>query len=416
MGKQTDIVTKASDFVFQLFKEQLPEYIVFHTYSHTETVVDTARKIGKATSLDDDAMEIAMLACLFHATGYTKNYGNAEAESIGIVTGFLKQVEYPEKNTASIAGCIRAMNSSDHPKGLLEEIVCDANLSYLGKKSFFEKSALLRVELEKASGEIHSDQEWDQKDFDLLTGYKYFTRYAENEFGKQHAENIRSLYKKLRRTLTPKEEAAVAKSEIERQKLARSAEKDALPERGTETMFKILARSLMTDSSMADHKAQTMIRSNAVIITGVVGLAFRNLENLPQSIAIPMFMLLGVSILTIFFAVFATRPKISSGITTHQEIKDKTSNLLFFGNFFKMSYADYDWGIKEMMNDKDYLYGSIIRDSYFHAKSVGRKYRYLNLSYSIFMYGLCIVALAFLIFYITDDSLSQMAKQHFKNM
>ena len=407
MAKQTDTLAKASEFIFNLFKEHLPEYLVYHTYKHSEMVGETARKIGKAMKLGEDGIEVVTLAGLFHDTGYTEMYRGHEEVSVRIATEFLEAENYPEEKIELIAGCIRATKVPQQPKNLLEEIIVDADLSGLGKKSFFQNSELLHIELEKALGVTFSEQEWAQQNLDLLTGHKYFTHFAQDAFGEQHTENIRTLYKKLRRPVTAKEEAALAKIEIERQKLARSAEKDALPERGTETMFKILSHNLMTISSLADHKAQTMIRSNAVIIAGVVSLVLRHLDELPQSVAIPMFMLLGVSVLTIFFSVLATRPKISVGITSREQITNRTSNLLFFGNFYKMSYNDFDWGIKEMMSDKDFLYSSLTQDSYFHARSVGKKYLYLNLSYSIFMYGLCITALTFFIFYLSGDSLSQ---------
>jgi len=108
-------------------------------------------------------------------------------------------------------------------------------------------------------------------------------------------------------------------------------------------------------------------------------------------------MLVGSCLLTIVYAVLATRPNISSGKFTTDDIKKKKTNLLFFGNFHGMELENYEWGVKEMMKDADFLYSSIIKDIYFNGKVLARKYKLLRISYSIFMYGFVASILAFLI-------------------
>jgi hypothetical protein len=66
-----------------------------------------------------------------------------------------------------------------------------------------------------------------------------------------------------------------------------------------------------------------------------------------------------------------------------------------------MSLEDYEHGLQEMMNDRDYLYGTMTKDIYFLGKVLGKKYRYLRVCYSIFMYGLIASVLAFGIAFIT---------------
>jgi hypothetical protein len=62
-----------------------------------------------------------------------------------------------------------------------------------------------------------------------------------------------------------------------------------------------------------------------------------------------------------------------------------------------MKLEDYEWGMKEMMKDADYLYGSLTKDIYFLGKVLGKKYRYLRIAYSIFMYGFVIAILSFIV-------------------
>ena len=74
---------------------------------------------------------------------------------------------------------------------------------------------------------------------------------------------------------------------------------------------------------------------------------------------------------------------------------NKKVNLLFFGNFYNMSLPDYDWAMKEMMSDREYLNSSMIKDIYFLGVVLARKYKYLRISYNIFMFGLVLAIVAF---------------------
>jgi hypothetical protein len=60
-----------------------------------------------------------------------------------------------------------------------------------------------------------------------------------------------------------------------------------------------------------------------------------------------------------------------------------------------MNLNEYEWAMKEMLNSRDYLYDSMIKDIYFLGIVLAKKYKYLRISYNIFMYGLILVIIAF---------------------
>jgi hypothetical protein len=122
----------------------------------------------------------------------------------------------------------------------------------------------------------------------------------------------------------------------------------------------------------------------------------RKLEENPN-LVIPTTIMLFVSLATIIFAVLSTRPTITVGRFSREDVERKKANLLFFGNFHRMELEDYEWGMKEMLKDSDYLYGSMTRDIYYLGKVLGRKYKLLRISYSIFMYGFVASVLAYTI-------------------
>lgn len=103
------------------------------------------------------------------------------------------------------------------------------------------------------------------------------------------------------------------------------------------------------------------------------------------------------TVITIGLSVLATRPNITSGKFTKEDVKNKKVNLLFFGNFYKMSLGEYEWAINEMLKDKDYIYSSMTKDLYFLGKVLDRKYKILRNTYTIFLVGIIVSLVAFAI-------------------
>ena len=172
--------------------------------------------------------------------------------------------------------------------------------------------------------------------------------------------------------------------------------KELTPTRGIETMFRTTSKNHMELSAIADNKANIMISINSIILSVMVSVLIRKLEEYPH-MTVPAVLLTIVCLTTIVFAVLATRPNVSKGKFKRIDIVNKETNLLFFGNFHRMALKDYQWGMKEMLQDADYLYGSMIKDIYFLGVVLGKKYRLLRMSYTIFMYGFVLSILGFII-------------------
>lgn len=172
--------------------------------------------------------------------------------------------------------------------------------------------------------------------------------------------------------------------------------KELKPTRGIETMFRITSKNHMELSAIADNKANIMISINSIILSVMVSVLIRKLEEYPH-MTIPAVLLTVVCLTTIVFAVLATRPNVSKGKFERNDITNKETNLLFFGNFHRMNLQDYQWAMKEMLKDGEYLYGSMIKDIYFLGAVLGKKYRLLRISYTIFMFGFVFAVLGFII-------------------
>jgi hypothetical protein len=184
--------------------------------------------------------------------------------------------------------------------------------------------------------------------------------------------------------------------EAEEAKKKRDKEKEA--DRSIATVFRIMAQSHTGLSQMADSKANILISVNSIILSIMIGSLFDKLQT-DRYLQIPVGIISIVCVASIVFGILATRPTISHGTFTKDDIANKRTNLLFFGNFHNMSLSDYNWGMTEMLADKDYMSASMIKDNYFLGVVLAKKYRYLRIAYNIFMFGLIIAVLAFAISY-----------------
>lgn len=390
-----DILSQAEAHVSSLLQTRLPSWAVYHNLAHTEQTVNAVREIGEGVGLNKPDMELALLAAWFHDTGYIDTIDGHEERSAQIAAEFLRQLNTPESTIEKAVSCIQATKIPQQPHTLAEQVVCDADIIHLGKKRFFERSALLRMEMELRTGTTFTDREWLQKNVDFASGMHFFTEYARKEFGGRRRKNLIMLQEQLRGEI----ETATVKGKKQEEKQARLAEKrekESKPERGIETMFRVVPKNHLDLTALADHKSNILIGTNGTILAIVVSLLVRHLDTNPH-LVIPTMILIAVSVTTMVFAILATRPNVNSGQFTREDIRDRKVNLLFFGNFHKSTLEDFDWGMREMMNDKDYLYGSMIKDLYFLGKVLGVKYRLLRIAYTIFMWGLIVSVIAFAI-------------------
>lgn len=175
-------------------------------------------------------------------------------------------------------------------------------------------------------------------------------------------------------------------------------DKKQKPERGIDTMFRTTLNNHNNLSSLVDNKANILLSVNAIIISVSLTTIIPKLDNPSNShLIIPTLILIISSVITIIFTILATRPSVTKGSFTRNEVDEKKVNLLFFGNFYKMPYEDYNWAMNELIKDKNYLYNSMIKDLYYLGIVLERKYRLLRVAYTIFMFGIIISVLSFLI-------------------
>ncbi len=151
-------------------------------------------------------------------------------------------------------------------------------------------------------------------------------------------------------------------------------------------------------SDIADTKANILLSVNAIILSLVISNLFSKLDNPSNAyLIIPTIIFVLFSVTSIILSVVATRPNVTRGEFTKEDVAEKRVNLTFFGNFHKMKLEEFEWAITELLKDKNYVYSSLTKDLYFLGKVLDRKYRILRITYSIFMIGIVVSVLAFAI-------------------
>lgn len=381
---ETELIRKSQEYAEDVL-QKLPKTFTYHNLNHTRNVVQAAEEIGRNSGLSDDDLENVIIAAWLHDLGYDEhNNDHHEERSVNLADSLLKNWGAAAPRIEAIKKLIGATRMPQKPQTLTEQVLCDADLYHLSAKGILECSNQLREEFETFKNlKFDSDRAWGEFNLGFLKEHHYFTTYGQQVLEERKKKNI----KKLKKLLIPKVDKDYVKNlEKELGKLQKKLDKKVNPDRGIETMFRVTAENHITLSGMADTKSNIMISINSIILSVVVSVLFRKLEEFPN-LLIPTLMLVGTCLATIVFAILATRPNISSGKFTQEDVKDKRTNLLFFGNFHGMELLNYNWGMREMMKDADYLYGSLIKDIYFNGKVLARKYRLLRISYSIFMFG-----------------------------
>jgi hypothetical protein len=146
--------------------------------------------------------------------------------------------------------------------------------------------------------------------------------------------------------------------------------------------------------SMADLKANILLTLASVVIT----LTVRYLSD--SDLRIAAIILIASSLMVIFLSIYTVMPKMTSGLRRNDvpDFRSSTFNLLFYNDFLRLDYPAYAEAMEEVMNDPSSAYEVQVRDLYILGQFLAkRKYRFLKMAYLVFMLGIFISGLAWLL-------------------
>lgn len=386
----SSLLEKTEHFVSELFEKELPNTCIYHNFDHTKRVFKSTKEIIDSINISEEDKEVLLLTALLHDTGYSKSSKNHEERSVDIAKDFLFKQDVPAPIIDKVSEKILATKMEHEPIDLLEEIIRDADASHFAKDYYGETSELLRQEFKLNNVENLSSNQWLKANIDLFQHkHSYYTDYAKEHWGPKKEENLVKMLE---------EQTRIKKAKKKEKEKLKKLLKEESPEKGIQTLFRVTLRNHLKLSDIADTKANILLSVNAIIISLALSNLIPKLDNPSNHYLIfPSIVFIIFCIASIVLSVLATRPNVTSGEFTKKEIEEKKVNLLFFGNFHKMPLDQYKSAMADLMNDKEYIYDTMIKDLYFLGKVLHKKYKILRITYTVFMIGIITSAICFMV-------------------
>lgn len=392
------LLQESEQYVTGLLSKGLHEGLVYHTDEHSRYVVAAVEEIGKEEGLSEEELILAKIAAWFHDVGYCQSLDDHETESVKIAVEFLKNKGVPEKDIKQVEDSIMATVIPQSPKDKISAVLCDADMHHVSSPDYAEFANLLREEHKVSKNIDLSKKEFDKLSYIFFNKHHFHTKYGMEVLQKKKDITMENLQEKIEKK-ADKKDKQVKKLNKEIEKLQGKLEQKKGYSRGVESMFRLTARNQINLSAIADNKSNILITVNTLILSITLTVLVSRFADYPN-IIIPSLVFITTSLITIILAILSTRPQISSGTFTESDIKQKSVNLLFFGNFYNMDLDEYDWALREMMKDDEYLYASMIKDQHALGKVLAKKYKLIRLSFNFFMFGLIITVITFVLSFI----------------
>jgi predicted metal-dependent HD superfamily phosphohydrolase len=388
------LIADTENYVKGLFKKYNQPNLVFHDLQHTQGVVQHAYEIAAHYQLPDKELFELSIAAWFHDTGHlVTNPSDHEEKSVALMEEYIRNKTGDEELIKKVASLIRITKFPPSPKSLQEMIICDADTYHFGLEDFRQTNKAMKKELIlRNMSTVVLD--WERNSLELLEKHQFFTSYCMDLLQKGKEKNIRRLQKKINKQEGTNISESILLPAKEKEEI--NKRKNSLIARGIQTMLRLASENHVELSNMADGKASILISVNAIIISVILSVLIRRIEVEPH-LTIPTFLFLASSLATIIIAIMATRPKVSQGNFSREDILNKNTNLLFFGNFYRSKVNEYQWAMNTMMRDPDYLYSTLIMDIHQLGVVLARKYKLIRLAYTVFMIGLFVSVIAFMI-------------------
>lgn len=148
--------------------------LTYHCYGHTMDVFNITKELCKEEKISKYETKLAKTAALFHDSGFMNTIKNHEEEGCQIARKHLPDFDYTDKEIEIICGMIMATKIPQSPKNKLEEIICDADLDYLGREDFYSIGNSLFEEF-KSQGVVSNEEDWNRLQIGFLKAHHYFT-------------------------------------------------------------------------------------------------------------------------------------------------------------------------------------------------------------------------------------------------
>ncbi len=187
---------KVYSFLVKKLESELPEKLAYHNVQHTLDTIAAAEHLAKKEGVTANSLIILKTAALFHDAGFLQTHLEHEAISCQIAEKYLPDFSYLPEEVSQVCELIKATKIPQSPTSKLAEILCDADLYYLGATDYRKKADLLFQEF-KNNGIVATRSKWLKNQADFLKAHKFFTSTANLEQNEQKERNLNKLQNEM---------------------------------------------------------------------------------------------------------------------------------------------------------------------------------------------------------------------------
>jgi F0F1-type ATP synthase assembly protein I len=389
----------AQEKVLEIFNRREEPRLVFHNYALAAEIAARAAEIAKAEGLEAAEAEAAQIAAWFLLSGFVNDYSQPYEHSLAHARQFLEDIDYTAAGRKLVFDAVRTFGDKRSPNTPVESVVTDAyNLSVFAI-DFIERSPLMKLERELLMGQALDRRDWTRWQLQSLLRTSLYTHFAKTNFQQQLSQQINEQKKRSGKNEAPAlgiEDGDPMPDEEPTLRPFQDLEKK-LPTRATQTFFRANYRNHINLSAIADNKANIMISVNSILISVLISmLTYRNISETNPMVLLPVIIFLVTGLASLIFAVLSARPKVTMLNYPGADKAHLKRNIIFFGNFVHLDLEEYEEAMDALFRDDELLYGNMTRDLYYLGKVLDKKYRYLSISYNIFMVGFVATVSTFL--------------------
>lgn len=179
-------------FLIKKLETELPPFLHYHNAQHTKDVIEGAEQLGREENISGDELTILKTAALFHDSGFLETYSDHEEISCGMARKWLPEFGFHKEQIEEVCNLIMATKIPQQPKDKLAQILCDADLYYMGTDKYFIGAEKLYKELHEA-GLITDRETWSKEEIKFVENHKYFTAAAQKKLNARIKETALQL-------------------------------------------------------------------------------------------------------------------------------------------------------------------------------------------------------------------------------
>lgn len=169
-----------SEYIFDWLEKKLPKDLYYHNTRHTQDVVIQVEIIGRAEGVTEEELLILQTAALLHDSGHVISYAEHERVGVDMAYQTLPNFGYSPEQIEQVGRLIMATKMPVHPTTLLEKIICDADLDYLGRLDYTNGAHNLYQEL-RERGMVGDEAAWVGQQIEFINRHQYYTVTAQQK-------------------------------------------------------------------------------------------------------------------------------------------------------------------------------------------------------------------------------------------